>query len=55
MKPHKWRSINLGASCRVPHLYVLLPSPNETHRVYRERTTKWKWSFVIPTWFVHFV
>lgn len=60
MKPHKWRSINLGASYRVTHLYVLfqhvsLPSPNESHRVYRENTTKWKWGFVISTWFVHFI
>ena len=60
MKPHKWKSINLGASYRVSHLYilfqhVLLPPPNESHRVYRERTMKWNWGFVISTWFAHFL
>lgn len=60
MQPRKWRSINLGASYRVPHLcvlfqHVLLPSPNETHRVSRERTTTWNLGFVISTWVVHLV
>ena len=53
MKPHKWRSINLGASYRVRHLHVLfqhvlLQSPNESHRAYRERTTKWNIYMVCP-------